>query len=64
MQRSVENELLAAIRRLEKRVAEQDVLIAAKDKQIEELEAELAKLKKNSGSPFLSVTLRRHFIGT
>lgn len=50
MQRSVENELLAAIRRLEERIAAQDAVIAAKDKRIEELEAELAKLKKNSST--------------
>lgn len=57
MQRSVENELLAAIRRLEKRIAEQDALIAQlratiaeKDKRIAELEVELAKLKKNSST--------------
>lgn len=50
MQRSVENELLAVIRRLEKRIDEQDVLIAAKDKCIAELEAEVAKLRKNSST--------------
>ena len=57
MHKSVENELLAAIRRLEARVAAQDALIAelkatiaAKDKRIEELEAEVAKLKKNSST--------------
>lgn len=57
MQRSVENELLAAIRRFEKRNAEQDTLIAelkatndAKDLRIEDLQAEIAKLKKNSST--------------
>ena len=54
---SVENELLASIRRLEARVAAQDAKIAelkasnvAKDKRIEELEAQIAKLKKNSST--------------
>lgn len=50
MQRSVENELLAAIRRLEKRLAEQDAVIAARDKRIAELEAKLAKLLKDSST--------------
>lgn len=50
MQRSVENELLAAIRRLEKRIANQDAVIAARGKRIAELEAELAKLKKDSST--------------
>ncbi len=57
MHRSVENELLAAVRRLEARVAAQDVVIAelkatikAKDKRIEQLESEVAKLKKNSST--------------
>jgi transposase len=57
MHRSVENELLAIIRRLEKRVAQQDVLIAelratiaAKDKRIEELETLVAKLQKDSST--------------
>ena len=57
MQRSVENELLEVIRRLEKRIATQDALIAelratiaAKDKRIEELERQLAKLSKNSST--------------
>jgi transposase len=55
--RSVENELLGAIRNLQKRVAAQDALIAelkatiaAKDKRIEELEAEIAKLRKDSST--------------
>jgi transposase len=55
--RSVENELLGAIRDLQKRVAAQDALIAelkatiaAKDKRIEELEAEVARLKKDSST--------------
>ena len=54
---SVENELLASIRRLEARVAAQDAKIAelkativAKDKRIEELETQIAKLKKNSST--------------
>jgi transposase len=53
--RSVENELLAAVRRLEARAAAQDALIAelkatiaAKDARIQELEAEVARLKKDS----------------
>jgi transposase len=57
MQRSVEDELLAVIRRLEKRIADQDAVIAklkatmaAKDKRIEELERQLAKLSKNSST--------------
>jgi len=57
MQRSVENELLAVIRRLERRIAEQDAFIAelkatiaARDKRIEVLEAELSKMKKNSST--------------
>lgn len=57
MNRSVENELLGVIRRLEKRIevleaklAERDAIIAAKDKRIRELEAELAKLKKDSST--------------
>ncbi len=57
MQRSVENELLAAVRRLEKRIAEQDALIAqlkatiaARDNRIAELEAKLAKMKKDSST--------------
>ena len=57
MQRSVENELLASIRRLQRRLDDQDALIielkatiAAKDKRIEELERQLAKLKKNSST--------------
>jgi transposase len=54
---SVENELLATIRRLEARVAAQDAKIAelkascvAKDKRIEELETQIARLKKNSST--------------
>lgn len=57
MKRNVESELLAIIRRLEKRIAEQDELIAelktalvAKDKRIADLEAQLATLKKNSST--------------
>lgn len=57
MQRSVEDELLAAVRRLEKRVAAQDALItelnaalAAKDSRLAELESKLAKLRKNSST--------------
>ena len=64
MKRSVENELLVVIRRLENRVAAQEariaaqdaiiaemrVTLAAKDKRIEELETEVAKLKKNSST--------------
>jgi transposase len=57
MQRSVENELLDVIRRLEARIAAQDQIIAelkatitAKDQRIEELEAQLAKSKKNSST--------------
>jgi transposase len=50
VQRSVENELLEVIRRLEKRVDAQDALIAGKDRRIEELETEIAKLRKNSST--------------
>lgn len=57
MNRSVENELLGVIRRLEKRIGaleakllERDAQIATKDKRIEELESEVAKLKKNSST--------------
>lgn len=50
MKRSVENELLGVIRRLEKRIAALEATIAQKDKRIEELEALVAKLKKNSST--------------
>jgi transposase len=57
MKRSVENDLLETIRRLEKRLARQEetiaelqATIAAKDKRIEKLETEIAKLKKNSST--------------
>ena len=57
MRRSVENELLQAIRRVQKRVdalegllAQRDATIAAKDKRIEQLEAEVATLKKDSST--------------
>jgi transposase len=57
MQRSVENELLASIRRLQRRLDDQDALIielkatiVAKDEQIESLHAAIAKLKKNSST--------------
>jgi uncharacterized coiled-coil protein SlyX len=57
MQESVENELLAEIRRLKKRIDAQDALIAelraavaAKDKRIAELEGKVAQLSKNSST--------------
>ena len=50
MQKSVENELLAEIRRLKKRIDAQDALIAAKDKRIAELEGKVAQLSKNSST--------------
>jgi transposase len=57
MKRSVENELLAAVRRLQRSVdhlaaenTELKAVIAEKDKRIAELEAELAKSKKNSST--------------
>lgn len=50
MHKSLENELLAAIRRLEARVDQQDAVIAARDRRIAELEAQLAKLRKDSST--------------
>lgn len=57
MKRSVENELLAAVRRLQrsqdrqaKLIAELRAVIVEKDKRIAELETELAKAKKNSST--------------
>jgi transposase len=57
MKKGVENELFAAIRRLQKtvdrqaaRIAELETVIAQKDKRIAELEAALAKAKKNSST--------------
>jgi transposase len=50
MKRSVENELLAVIRRLEKRIAKLEELLAEKDKRIAKLESQLAKAKKDSST--------------
>ena len=50
MKKSVENELLAAIRSLQQRVAHLETLLDKKNKRIKELESELAKAKKNSST--------------
>ena len=50
MKKSVENELFAVVRRLEKKVDGLVAVIAQKDRRIAELEAALGKVKKNSST--------------